>query len=176
MPGVPITDGPISGGPATDGPVSEPPRPHLRPERLAKHKRRLLVRRIVLSALIVGLSTWLAAAAQSPTSGLVERLLLWLLAVLLPLHLVFWQLDGIRLLDRGRGLPKPLKIVIAYTALGSSPMVLYPLGAIAIVVALVSGGGAATPALAVSGLLMLSPIFAIVIIALMFMASGYKGG
>lgn len=152
------------------------PAPPGRRERSAKHKWRMLIHRTILSALIIALSTWLAAAAQSPTSGIVERVLLLVLAVLLPLHLIFWQLEGIRLLDRARKFPRPVAIVIAYTALACSPMALYPLGAIAIVMALVSGGGAATPALAVSGLLMLSPIFAIVIIALMFMASGYKGG
>ena len=161
MPGVPISEGQAPAG---------------RRERSSKHKRRMLIHRIVLSALIIALSTWLAAAAQSPSSGIAERVLLLLLAVLLPLHLIFWQLEGIKLLDRARKVARPLAVAVAYVALACSPMVLYPLGAIAVLVALVSGGGAATPALAVSGLLMLSPIFALVIIALMFMASGYKGG
>ena len=141
-----------------------------------KHRRRLLATRLILSAVIVGLSVWLAGAAQSPSSSLIESALLLLLAALLPIHLFFWQLGGIKLLDRARRLPRPLAIVIAYAALASSPMVLYPLGALAVVVALFAGGGAATPALAVSGLLMLSPIFLIVGIGLLFVLSGYKGG
>jgi hypothetical protein len=55
-------------------------------------------------------------------------------------------------------------------------MVLYPLGALAVLVAMLTGGGAAAPALTVAGLLMLSPIFAILLVALMFILSGYKGG
>ena len=98
-----------------------------------------------------------------------------LIAVLLPLHLVLWQLGGIKLLDRTRGWPRPVLAAVALAALAASPMVLYPLGLIAIAVALFSGG-AAGPALAVTGGLMLSPIIALLVIALMFVLGGYKGG
>ncbi|MFL6735320.1 MAG: hypothetical protein ACJ8EY_11590 [Sphingomicrobium sp.] len=137
----------------------------------AAHKRRLLVRRVILSGLILALTMWLIGAAQAESSGPVERILLRVLAALLPIHLFFWQLEGIRLIDRARKLAKPLAIAVAYLALASSPMVLYPLGLLAVVVSLFGGGGAAAPALAVTGTLMLSPIIAIILIALMFMTS-----
>jgi hypothetical protein len=63
--------------------------------------------------------------------------------------------------------PRWFKAAIAYAGLASSPLTLYPLGLLAVIVALFSGG-AAGPALAVSGLLMLSPILAILGIGLMF--------
>ena len=142
----------------------------------ARHQRRLAVRRVIVSVLIVGLSIWLAGAAQAPGTGLVQRVLLLVIAALLPLHLFFWQLGGIKLVDAAKRVAKPLAILLVFLALGTSPLVLYPLGLVAVLVALATGGGAATPALAVSGLLMLSPIILILAIALMFMASGYKGG
>jgi CheY-like chemotaxis protein len=137
---------------------------------------RLRVRRVIVSALVIVLSAWLANAALSPSSGLVEQFVLLLMAVLLPLHLVFFQLDGIRILDRIRHWPKPFKLTLVLLAMAASPLVLYPVGLIAILVAIFAGGGAAAPALAVTGTLMLSPIIAIFVIALMFMLSGYKGG
>jgi hypothetical protein len=140
------------------------------------HKRRLLITRLILSALILGLTAWLIAAARSPSSGPLERALLWLIAVLLPIHLVMFQLNGIMLLDRLPRRPRQLKAAVALIALAASPMVLYPLGAIAVLVAIFSGGGAAAPALTVTGLLMLSPILALLLIAVMFALSGYKGG
>ena len=140
------------------------------------HARRLLIHRLVLSALILGLSVWLVGAAQSATSGPIERALMYLIAVLLPVHLLVFQLEGVRLLDRIRDWPKPLIKAVALLMLAASPMALYPLGAIAVLVAIFSGGGAAAPALTVTGLLMLSPIFALLLIALMFALSGYKGG
>ena len=82
---------------------------------------------------------------------------------------------GIKLLDRSKTLPKPMRTFVALSALAASPMVLYPLGLIAVAVALFSGG-AAGPALAVTGGLMLSPIIAMLAIALLFVLSGYKGG
>ena len=138
-----------------------------------RHARRLLIFRLILSALILGLSAWLVAAARAPSSGPVEQIFLLVIAVLLPLHLVMWQLGGFRILDR---LPRRLKAPVALIALAASPMVLYPLGALAVLVAIFSGGGAAAPALTVTGLLMLSPIFALVLIAILFALSGYKGG
>lgn len=141
-----------------------------------KHRRRLLIHRTILSALIFGLSVWLVGAAQSPTSGPIERALMLVIAVLLPIHLVMWQLGGVRLLERMRSWPKPLVKVIALLLLAASPMVLYPLGAIAVLVAIFSGGGAAAPALTVTGLLMLSPILLMLVIALMFIVHGRKRG
>ena len=140
------------------------------------HARRLLINRTILSVLILGLTAWLAAAALAPSSGPVERFFLILIATLLPIHLVMWQLGGINILDRMPRWPRKAKAAVALVALAAGPMVLYPLGAIAVLVAIFSGGGAAAPALTVTGLLMLSPIIAMVVIALMFALSGYKGG
>lgn len=103
------------------------------------------------------------------------RALMWLVAALLPLHLFFWQLGGINLIDRFPAAPRQAKAAVALIALGASPMVLYPLGLLAVAASFFAGG-AATPALAVSGVLLLSPIIAIVLIALMFILSGRKGG
>jgi hypothetical protein len=140
------------------------------------HRRRSLIHRTVLSILILSLSAWLVNASLAASSGPIERALMLLIAVLLPIHLVMWQLDGIKLLDRLPHWPRQLKGVVALIALAAGPMVLYPLGAIAVLVAIFSGGGAAAPALTVTGLLMLSPIFAIILVALMFALSRYKGG
>jgi hypothetical protein len=134
--------------------------------------RRLTVRRTILSALILSLAAWLVSAANAPSSGPIERILLLLLAVLLPLHLVFFQLDGMRLLERTRGWPRALRAAALCLALAASPMVLYPLGLIAIAVSLFAGG-AATPALAVAGGLMLAPIVLILGLGLL-MALAHK--
>src|SRR4051794_8674757 len=131
MPGLPITDD--------------------RQQLAERHAQRLRGRRIVLAVVAVMLSGWLAGAAQSPSSGLIERILLLAIAVMIPLHVMFWQL-GFGVLDRATRWPRPLALPIALLALATSPMVLYPLGAIAVLVSLFAGGGAATPALAVSGL------------------------
>jgi hypothetical protein len=131
----------------------------------------LLIFRIVLCAVVAALAAWLLQAARAPSSGVVERVLLLVLAVLLPVHLVLWQLGGIRLLDR---LPQ-LRGSLALLALAASPIVLYPLGLVAIAVS-VFAGGTASPALALTGTLMLSPIIALVLIALMFILGRYKGG
>jgi hypothetical protein len=147
-----------------------------REERAVKHRRRLRIRQVILSALILSLAGWLVIAARSPSSGPIERILLILIAIVVVIHLVVWQLDGVRLLSRMRGWPKAIATPVALLMLAASPMVLYPLGALAVLVAILSGGGAAAPALTVAGLLMLSPIFAILLIALMFILSGYKGG
>jgi hypothetical protein len=132
----------------------------------------LTVRRVILSALILALAAWLVRAAMAPSSGPVERVLLLLLAILLPLHLVFFHLGGTRLLELMRGWPRPFQAVVAYVALAASPMVLYPLGLIALAVSLFAGG-AATPALAVAGGLMLAPIVLILGLG-MLMALAHK--
>jgi hypothetical protein len=140
------------------------------------HARRLRNRRIIVSALIVGLTLWLAGAALAHSSGPIEKALLLLMATLLPIHLVMWQLGGMNHLNQARGSPRALQVAVALIALGSSPLVIYPVGALAVLVAIFSGGGAAAPALTVTGLLMLSPIILLLLIALLFVASGYKGG
>jgi hypothetical protein len=162
----------MSGVPVIEPSLDQPRRRTVSP----KHRRRLQIHRAILSLLILGLSVWLVGAAQSATSGPIERALMYLIAVLLPVHLVVFQLEGVRLLDRIRDWPKPLIKTIALLMLAASPMVLYPLGVIALLVAIFSGGGAAGPVLTVTGLLMLSPIIVLILIALMFIASGYKGG
>ena len=146
------------------------------PERQAKHWRRLRIRQVIVSALILILAGWLVLAARSPSSGPIERTLLILIATVVVVHLLVWQLDGARLLSRMRNWPKAIVTPVALLMLASSPMVIYPLGALAVLAAMLSGGGAAAPALTAAGLLMLSPIFAILLIALMFVLSGYKGG
>ena len=163
-PGEGPTEGPI-GGYEILPPVRRGPSP--------QHRRRQRVFRLLFSALVLGLSAWLVSAALSPSSGWVERPLLLLIAVLLPLHLVFFHLNGIKVLDRIRGWPRPLKSIVAIVALAASPMLLYPLGLIAIGVSLFAGD-AATPALAVTGGLMLSPIIAIVLLGVMFALGRHK--
>lgn len=147
--------------------------PPERPGRSPRHRRRQLRFRLVLSVLILGLSAWLVGAALSPTSGWLERPLLLLIAALLPLHLWFYHLNGTAVLHRMRGWPRPIQGAVAMVALAASPMLLYPLGLMAIAVSLFAGD-AATPALAVTGLLMLSPIIAIVLLGLMFALSRHK--
>jgi hypothetical protein len=92
------------------------------------------------------------------------------------LHVFVWQLGGHHLLDNGVKIPRKLKGALALVMLGVSPMVLYPLGLIALLVSFFVGGGAAAPALAVTGLVLLSPIIMLLGIALMFALHGYKGG
>jgi hypothetical protein len=144
-------------------------------DRASRHARKLRVRRIIVVAIAAVLTIWLASAAQSPASGPIERVLLLAIALLVPLHVVAFQLDGYRILDR-KGIPRRLRGALAVLMLCASPMVLYPLGLIALLVSLFSGGGAAAPALAVSGLVLLSPIILLLAIALMFALHGYKGG
>ena len=121
-----------------------------------------------MSLLVAALTAWLAGAALSPQTATLPRVLLLALAVLLPLHLVLWHLGGIKLIDELRSWPKPLQMPLVFLGLGTSPIVLYPLGLLALLVALFSGD-VAGPALAVTGVVMLSPIIAIVGIAVMFM-------
>jgi hypothetical protein len=151
------------------------PRQRPRAERPARPTRRLRVRRVVVVLLAAALTAWLVGAARAPSTGAVERPLLWLLAVLLPVHVLAFQLDGIRWLTSSSRLPPKLRAAAALVALCASPMVLYPLGLLALAMSLVAGG-TASPALAVTGLVMLLPIIAIGVIALMFIAGRYKGG
>ncbi len=90
-------------------------------------------------------------------------------------HVVVFQLEGLHLFDRIRTWPRPLAVPAALLAMAATPMVLYPLGLLALGVALVAGPPAA-PALAVSGLLVLSPLIAIAVIALMVVVGRHKGG
>lgn len=156
-------------------PVDAAERDRAKAERQARHAQRLRVRRVILVLLAAALTAWLIGAARQPSSGPVERGLLWLLAILLPIHVLAFQLDGIRWLTASPRLPQKLRAAAALIALCASPMVLYPLGLLAIAVSLFSGG-AASPALAVTGLVLLLPIIAIGVILLMFIAGGYKGG
>ena len=149
-----------------------------RPDREAQASawaKRLRVRRFILCVLASILTAWLVGAAMSPSAGMVQRVLLWAIAVLVLIHVVMWQLEGIKLLDRMRGWPKPATASVALIALAASPMVLYPLGLIALAVSLFSGGASA-PALAVSGVLLLSPIILLFLIAMMFVIGGHKRG
>ncbi len=139
-----------------------------------KHRRRLLLFRLALCVVVAALVSWLVGAARAPSSGVLERGLLWLLAALLPVHLVLWQLGGISLLDRVPG-RRRLKAAVALVALAASPMVLYPLGLVAVALSLFAGG-TASPALAVTGTLVLSPLLALGLIAAMFILGRYKGG
>jgi hypothetical protein len=138
-----------------------------------QHRRRRAIGRAVVSVIILSLTAWVAGAALAPSTGPIARVLLLVIAVLLPLHLVFWQLNGMRVLDRMKGWPRPTRASVAMVGLAASPMTLYPLGLLAVVVALFSGG-VATPALAVTGVLMLSPILAIVVLGLMFTVSRHR--
>jgi hypothetical protein len=135
----------------------------------------LRVRRFIMCVLAAVLTAWLLGVAMSPSTGLVQRVLLLAIAVLIPIHVVMWQLEGSRLLGRMRGWPRPVAVSVALVALAASPMVLYPLGLIAVAVSLFSGGASA-PALAVSGVLLLSPLILLFLIAMMFVIGGHKGG
>jgi hypothetical protein len=134
-----------------------------------------MITRVIMAVIIMALTVWLVGAARSPGITPGTQVLLAVLAVILPLHLILWQLGGVKLLDRMRSWPKPIIAAATLLMLASSPMVLYPLGLLAVVLAAFAGG-IAGPALAVTGTVMLLPIFLLVGIALLFVISGYKGG
>jgi hypothetical protein len=136
-------------------------------DREAKHKRRLRARRAILALCTAALVAWLVASALSPEIDFAARFLLFLLAALVGLHVVFWQLSGHSWWSR---LPRPMDRVLTLLALATAPVVLYPVGMIAVVAAF-SIGGAAWPALATAGALILSPIVAIVLLGVAFALS-----
>jgi hypothetical protein len=141
--------------------------------RKARHARKIAFRRVLLSLVVLALAAWLVAAANAPGTALPIRALLLLIATLLPIHLLFWQWEGTKRIG-GSSWPRPLKVTMMLVALAASPMVLYPLGLIAVGASLFAGGSA-TPALAVSGGLMLSPLILLFLIALMFVLGRRKG-
>ena len=111
---------------------------------------------------------------MAPATGPIAGGLMVLIAFLLPIHLVLWRLGGIRLLQRMQQWPRPVRASFGLLAMAASPMVLYPLGLLAVIVALVTDGGAGS-ALAVAGGLMILPVIAIFAVGLLFALSRTKG-
>lgn len=126
--------------------------------------------RLVLLALGGLLCAWLFAAAGNPQSSGFQRALLLGNAVVLTIHLVFWQIELINKLDR---LPKALRGYAALVALIGSPMVIYPLGLFTLVFVALFGSGIGAAALGVAGTVMLLPIAAIVLIGVLFALHGW---
>ena len=136
-----------------------------REEQAVRWEARRRKRKVVAVILMTGLAAamlWTAAGAAS----LVDKLLLGLGGVVLAGYVVFWELRS----DRRNRHP-----ALLLAALACSPLVIYPLGAIIALRFLVfpSDGASQTVGIA-SGLLFLSPIFLLLLIASMFVLGRYR--
>jgi hypothetical protein len=144
-----------------------------RPHRSGQHKPRRPFR-VVLASIVVVLAAWLITTSMAPATGLFTRGLMLLIACLLLVHLVLWQFGAISVVERVKRWPRPLAVAFGLLAMASSPMAIYPLGLLAVVVALITGGTAGS-ALGVAGGLMILPVVAIFAIGLLFALSRHKG-